>query len=183
MTAFLQSVNYYSARKALAASTAQSLVFFRGQGSIGTGEWNDLGDDGILPDNAEGDLTAIFIRNSTPESATAATNAVTNRVFIDLINLCQVTTRLSGVEVAVSQPWANAGPPEWFAGAPDSTSAGTGGYRIQNGGYMLQFLKHPVHRRGQVQITLQTKAALGTAATTSHFVTAAIQIITRKEIA
>lgn len=150
------AVNYYREKRTYDAQ-ARSLTYF--QGGASGAAYSHLGSDGILPDNRRGDLTGVFVNISEDGLGTWATGARTHTEQHDYledfrkVRQHDVKTFINNVQVIQAPVWACCHPPSWSAGA--NNAATVDNYVLENGGYMLMALSHPIEPRHTVRTILE----------------------------
>jgi len=173
------AVNYWRMGGSL-TSAAETIILGRDQAS----GLNDLGTQGILPDNRVGDLTAILVFNTTQISNTRAsreteqTDHVRSHLALWQESLLQLY--VNGVETVRGPLSCFPHPPAWVQGGITQASAADDGFLVaQNGGYMLMGISHPISVRQSIQVRISHAAITG-AATQSVMVV--LQIADKKAI-
>lgn len=153
------AINYYTCRRRFAAAFAFGSGTFFETITPGTGEFNDLGIAGVLPDDRAGDLQAVFVRLATDPSTYAAEANLKKMISdVEALRSMLVKVYVNRAEICRIPIWGCGHPPSWQQGQA-SLTANTASTVVQNGGYMLQFVSHEVLAKQSVRVELVSNLA------------------------
>lgn len=156
------AVNYYQSRQTLGQTVNPiALRFFSDQ----TSGYNDL-PTGYLPDDRVGDVTGVFVRVVPTQRLSPAfsnfgsgTDAIAAKQAqnVEWARGLRVSLLVNGVRVMRGPVWAFPCPPSWVQGGVTGASFGT--LTVQNSGYRLMDIAHPVGQRQSLAVEIDAGSA------------------------
>lgn len=150
------AINSYSARRALNVSSSHNYNFFRSQGSLASNEYNDLGDDGFLPDDRPGEVMGMHFRLRTSMSAMTPTRAEALAHEFEMIRGWIARLFINNTEVVRRQLWELPHSPAWVSGQIASTATESV-YVHQNGGYQGPWINQEVPSRQTIRVNVEDR--------------------------
>lgn len=195
-TEAIGATSYYRAFRDIttgAGTTSFNEVFFRNQGETGTtgNPRNDLGSQGLLPENKSGDITGIFLRlRMQPITPAGAEQSVK---IMEALRDLDLTLLVNGSEIVKQPVWSAGHPPQWSQGSYiRATTADGSTFSTQNSGFMMMFTPHLVLPRQSIQVVLsgETTTATGTVTSGNYWngttdrikVECCIQVVDKKAV-
>lgn len=134
------------------AATAFSNVLFLNQDNALR---NDLGSEGRFPANAYGAVLGVVLQQAEVNVQTAAISIFQVAAFHGMHQHMQAELVIGGLTIASLPMWACAGPSLWIQGGTnDVLTVDEFTLYVQNAGYRLDFVPHPVRKYQSVQVRI-----------------------------